>query len=294
MKAISLDQFMAQDMVPVRYLIYKWIPKPGRVLLVGPPKAGKSYLALQMALAMAQGTSFMGRGATKSRVLYLQFDTPESMWRERLEDIQDAGVDLSGDIHFNNEGYAKGWDIRQDGDRKEMRGIIDTVDPDCVIIDTLRKVHRAKENDSSEMSRVFDLLSSLTQDRASIIIHHAHKINERRDGRPSPSDALRGSTSMAADADMTILMLSKILTTEGRFDEDVALRYDRDDATSFITFPEAQEEDTRANQVEAMCKEFPNQSHRQLVSIARKRLGMSRSVFFRVLQKTNCIHKETP
>ncbi len=294
MKAISLAQFMAQDMVPIRYLIYKWIPKPGRVLLVGPPKVGKSFLALQMALAMAQGTPFMGRPAIKSRVLYLQFDTPHEMWYDRLHDLRNVGVDLSGDIIFNNDGYAKGWDVRQDADRKEMRGIIDTVDPDCVIFDTLRKIHKGKESDSGDMSRVFDLLSSLTQHRASLIVHHTHKINERRDGRPAPSDAARGSTSQAADADMTILMLNKILTTESRFDEEVALRYERDDATNFIIFPEVKDEDTRVNQVEALCKEFPNQTHYQLITLAHKRLGMSKATFYRIAERANCIHKETP
>ena len=268
----------------MKYLIYKWIPKPGRVLLVGPPKSGKSFLALQMALAMAQGTPFMGRTSVKSRVLYLQFDTPAEMWCERLQDLQDAGVDLSGDIQFNEPAsFARGMDVRQDADRREIRGIIDEVNPDCVIFDTLRKIHRGKESDSGDMSRVFDLLSSLTAKRASIIVHHTHKINERRDGRPAPSDAARGSTSQAADADMTILMLNNILTTESRFDEEVALRYQSDPATSFITFPEVQDEDTRVNQVEALLKEFPNQSHRQLVSIAHKRLGMSRSTFYRLV-----------
>lgn len=298
MKAVKLDEYETLDIVPVEYLIYKWIPKPGRIMLVGPPKNGKSFMALQMGLAMAQGTPFIGRDSVKSRVLYLQFDTPAPMWLERLKDVKQAGVDLSGQFYMNDPiSFGKSWDIRDTPDRAEIRDLITAVEPDCVIIDALRKIHRAKENDSGEMSRVFDLLSGLTKDRASIIVHHTHKINERRDGRPTPSDASRGSTSMAADADMTILLLNKILSTEGRFDEELVTRIDRDESTDFLSFPELDNEAAnravQAGLVE-LCKEFPNQTHNQLVPIVRKRLGLSKSSFYRQIRGCPCVHQTHP
>ena len=292
MQAIKLEDYTTQPIVPIQYLIYKWLPKPGRIMLVGPPKNGKSFYALQMGLAVAQGTPLMGRDTTKGVVLYLQFDTPPPMWLERLQELKSANVSLEGQLYLNDpSSFRKGWDIRIDADRHEMRGIIDTVNPDVVIIDTLRKIHNAKENDSGEMKRISDLLTSLCQDRCLLIVHHTHKIN-KRDGRPSPADACRGSTALPADADMTILLYDGILSTEGRFDGEVITRYYQNDDTNFLIFPEIKDPAAMKAQLKELCKEFPNQAHNQLTTIAKRRFNLSRSNYYRIMQGAACVHSQ--
>ena len=58
----------AHDIPPTRWLVADLIA-PGLTLLAAPPKAGKSYLALQMALCVAAGKPFLDRETTPARCL---------------------------------------------------------------------------------------------------------------------------------------------------------------------------------------------------------------------------------
>ena len=55
----------------------------GLHLLVGPPKAGKSWLALDMAISVAQGESFLGFATAKSDVLYLALEDTRNRLKTR-------------------------------------------------------------------------------------------------------------------------------------------------------------------------------------------------------------------
>ena len=69
------------DIKPVEFVIEGLVPV-GLVLLASPPKYGKSWLCLDMALSVAMGRDFLGFKTNKSGVLYLAL---EDRWDRLIE-----------------------------------------------------------------------------------------------------------------------------------------------------------------------------------------------------------------
>ena len=65
----SVKDLMQQHFAPTEFLVNGILPS-GLALLASPPKFGKSWFALQLCLAVAKGTPFLGLSTTKSDVLY--------------------------------------------------------------------------------------------------------------------------------------------------------------------------------------------------------------------------------
>ena len=256
MQSLTLEQFADLPDTGSCYLIDKFIPCPGRVLLVGPPKKGKSYLALQIGLAIAQGTRFLGRPSTSGRVLYLQYDTPHSLWLDRMKDLKSAGVSLAGNFHVLAPDDTKpNLDIlKEPADVAYLMEAVADIHPKLVIIDTLRKIHSGDENDSGSMNKVFDILNHIFKECAVLFVHHTHKLSPppgmKATHRPIPSDAARGSSFTTGEVDATYLLYNNALSTDCRFDESTHYTAERDPLTKLWIFPES----TRLTKLEEECR----------------------------------------
>lgn len=97
-RTVSLTDYVTLERPSLNWLIPELLPKPGMLLLTGEPFAGKSFLAFQLGLMLAQGGLFLHRKCRQSRVLYLQFDPSELVWRDRILSIQKAGISLAGPL----------------------------------------------------------------------------------------------------------------------------------------------------------------------------------------------------
>ena len=76
---------------PIDWLIPGLIPRRAPGFLVSVPNAGKSFLALQMLVAIACGKSFMGYGASAPMgAIYLSLEDPQDVVHRRLKSIVDV------------------------------------------------------------------------------------------------------------------------------------------------------------------------------------------------------------
>lgn len=291
MRSISLAEYRTLPSLDIEYLISRMLPKPGRVIITGPPKAGKSFLALQIALAVAQGQShFLGRPIKKGKVLYLQFDTPDALWKERLDDLAVAGIDLTGDFHLIHPDDAMHRvDIREAETRRKIESLLLEVKPDLVVVDVLRKIHDAQENDSTEMKQVFDIINVMFAGYALLMLHHTPKLNPEF-GRPRPSNALRGSSFIGGEVEAIWLLFNGLLTIESRIDEEFETRAVRDPRSGLWTFPEIEEMGDIPTELIKLCEEYPDRSHFQLSAIVKQRFGLSKSAYYRQMKSLKCRH----
>lgn len=188
----SFAQFRERPLPGVKWLVHGLIPKPGRFLLVGGPKAGKSNLALQIALAVSQGKDFLGSHVTKGRVLFLQFDASDFEWKDRFDSLYEAGVDLSGDNHIIlPKDLHKPFDSVNMDSQNWLTSVIAQVNPDLVILDVLREMHSADEDSSTEMKIACTPLFHILRNQAVLILHHTTKLQEGVDS--DPIKAARGT-----------------------------------------------------------------------------------------------------
>lgn len=246
MKTLTLDEYADLPIAESSYLIDKFIPCPGRILLVGPPKRGKSFLALQIGLAIAKGESFMGRPSRASKVLYLQYDTPHSLWHERVIHLRKAGVKFDKNFIMIDPKEAKGSldIIKNPHDVKYLQDVVSEIKPKLVIIDTLRKVFSGDENSSDVGATVFNTLNEIFKEQAVIYIHHTHKLSpppgQKIQHKISPVDSVRGSSFFSGEVDAVYLLYGKYLSTDCRFDESTDYHIERDEITKLWVFPDTE------------------------------------------------------
>jgi len=85
---ISAREFLTKDIPPREYLLGSWLTCRSSNMIFAPRGIGKSMLALNIALAVARGKSFLGwHSYRKGGVLYVDGEMTDIEWRERLQAV---------------------------------------------------------------------------------------------------------------------------------------------------------------------------------------------------------------
>lgn len=219
-RVLSANQYVDAPRPQLSWLVPSYIPHPGLVLLIGEPKAGKSFLALQLAMHVASGTPFLGQPIVAAPVLYLQFDTSETVWRQRLDHLRSAGLQLPEKLLLvHPDDQPPQINVLSAQTQVLLRGALEACNPTLIVVDVLRECHNADEQDSTAMKSVGDALMTLFQGRTLLIVHHTHKLYESY-GTPSPANAARGSSYITGKADAIWLLHAGKLQIASRFHHD--------------------------------------------------------------------------
>ena len=189
--------------------------KGRKLMIVGASKTGKSMLLSELAIAIAEGTPWLGRLCAKGRVLYVNLEIPEDTFWNRIIDIYEA-LGLTAGSHltvWNLRGYATQMDKLTPKLIRRARKI----NPEVVIIDPIYKVLTGDENSAEQMARFCNEFDKLcTQLGASTIYCHHH--SKGAQGGKNSMDRASGSGVFARDADalldMTQLNLTEAVITQ--------------------------------------------------------------------------------
>jgi hypothetical protein len=185
----------------------------------GEPKCCKSFLALDLAVAVASGTDCLRRHRTVQTgpVLLYAGEDPLHVVRRRVEGIaHTAGIAFSGlDVHAIPVPSLR-LDLRADQHR--LVETVRTVGPKLLVLDPFVRLHRIDENAAAEVAPVLGFLRNLQRRfrTAVLLVHHARKAaNHVRAGQ-----ALRGSSELHAWGDSNLYLRRKgerlVLTVEHR------------------------------------------------------------------------------
>lgn len=208
---VSVDEYLKLPRDPETWLLRNLLPTGGSGVLYAPPKVGKTYLALQMANAIGGGAdSWMEFEVCKrGKVLILELDTPRSIFTTKyFEPMRDHGkLNFPNVMVADNEILKLSLvDIQQPQHQQMLKEMVQAMDPVLVIIDTLRKIHSADENSSTEMSNVMSKIKAVVHPAAVLLISHERKPSP--DGEKDIMTDLRGSTSVVGEMD-AILRLTQ-------------------------------------------------------------------------------------
>lgn len=185
----------------------------------GPPKACKSFLAIDMAISVATGTPCLDRFYVDSpgpALVYFAEDA-QSIVRSRVEALcQHRSLALDQlDLHVIT---APSLRIDLDQDRQGLVQAIENIRPRLVLLDPLVRLHRLCENDAREMSGLLGFLRDLqrTYELAVALVHHSSKRY-----RSQPGFGLRGSGDIYAIGDSNAYLARRkdgtmLLTLEHR------------------------------------------------------------------------------
>lgn len=216
----STDDYLALPHAPEAWIIQDLLPVGGSMNVYGKPKAGKSFLCLQMAEAIADDTKteFLGYPIlTHGPVVYLQADTPRGLWRIRIiQFFTSKGRPLKGVYFTDKEVLPYPFDIGDKAgvNRKWLQDAVREVNPVAVFIDTLREVHSGDENDSGHMQTIVNALAEAVRPAALILISHSRKTTP--DGAHDLMNEGRGSSYTSGRMDSIMKVTPGKLYFQGR------------------------------------------------------------------------------
>ncbi|MHB1287575.1 MAG: AAA family ATPase [Leptospirales bacterium] len=178
-------------------------------LIVAQEGVGKSFLALEIALAKASGHDMTGIGVTgPGMVIYFSKEDPPEIIEERLQAISpfiesDEALTRVDGLEIVSL-YGKPATLVSEKsmvNEKLIRQIIKTGSgKDLLIFDTLRKLHDLEENSSGEMKvllEIFDRIA-LETGAAVLLIHHTNK-SANVNGQQGDQSSARGSNAIVGN-----------------------------------------------------------------------------------------------
>jgi len=174
-------------------------------IIGGEPKCCKSFLALDIAVAVAAGTPCLRRFAVprSGRVLLYPAEDAQHIVRARLDGIcAAAGRDIADlDLQVIT---APSLRLDLNADRTRLEETVARLKPRLLVLDPFVRLHRIDENVSGEVAPILAFLRDLQRRHAVgvIVVHHARKgaANIRA------GQALRGSSEFHAWGDSNLYL----------------------------------------------------------------------------------------
>ena len=201
----------------------QWLVEPlwgaGAVGIIGgAPKSCKTWLALELAVAVASGRPCLGRFAVPRRgpvLIFAAEDAPLQV-KSRLESLARArNADFASlDVRLILENSLR---LDSSLDLKRLHHTLWKHRPKLLVLDPYVRLQRADENDAREVSAILSALRELSRtfQTAVALVHHA-----RKNPAMLPGQALRGSGDFWAWGDSNLYIMRRreglLLTIEHR------------------------------------------------------------------------------
>lgn len=222
--------------LPAPDTLWVWeglIPTSGSSLLFGNPKLGKSFLCTKLSEAVADDSidSYLGLGIHQhGPVLYIQLDTPRNLWKNNyLTTVKSQKArDNIWIIDREMEDRPNPFDIRSTACQEYINNEVRKIKPVLTIVDTMRRMHRADENDPTTASAIFEIISNCLAPSAFLLLTHKKKQQHGDNSLGTP----RGSTAFAGAVDSILNMTKTALHIEARSDVEEEINiFQQDDGT---------------------------------------------------------------
>lgn len=196
-RAWTADELLDATFKEPRWTVPGILPA-GLCFLGGRPKQGKSWMALQMAMAVGAGGRTLDRDVAKGRVLYLALeDGPRRLQSRLVKQRTQRGAQ----VDFYTE-----WEPLPQGGTADLITAIDRHGYVFIVIDTLsRALGRADQMDLTDMNMVIGSLQRIAIDRdvtMLLIDHHRKSADANADG--DVVNDMMGSTGKTGVADAVL------------------------------------------------------------------------------------------
>lgn len=193
---LNTSDFTAQTASGPGYVVKGLLSRRSHALMYGAPGAGKSFLALDLAYAVAQGREWMGHKVNGGIVVYIPFEGGGGMGKRVQALVAKHGhapnfrVIESPDYNLQELSgrQALGQDLAAAlGDEK----------PALIVFDTLARVLRGDENSAKDMGGLNAAVAALIESTGccALLVHHSGK---------DASRGARGSSALLGALDTEI------------------------------------------------------------------------------------------
>ncbi len=218
--AMLSEVLAVKEFEPIKWSIPMLLPE-GLTILAGKPKMGKSWMALNIAMAIASGGKALSTiQVEQGEVMYLALEDNERRLKTRSMKV--TGGNIPAGVHFFTE-----WNRMDNGGLVVLEKYL-SANPAIrlCIIDTLAKVRPQRKGNAQQYDQDYSAvgdLQSLAHKRSIsiLLIHHLKK-----EGTSDPMDSISGTLGLTGAADGMLVLerernkADAILHVDGRDIED--------------------------------------------------------------------------
>jgi hypothetical protein len=186
---------LCANLKPPRYIVKKYIEEETTALWFGDPGNLKSFMAVDMGVAIATGQEWAGRGTTQGTVFYICGEGHGGVARRLTACKQQRGIsnDMQVPFYVSNASIAMTNDAHVVAVRDDILSLSQEFGkPKLVIVDTLAANFGAgDENSTKDMGLFINLLTRLRKDLSCsvLVVHHSGHGDKNRGRGASALDA---------------------------------------------------------------------------------------------------------
>lgn len=198
-----------EDLPPLKPELISGILRQGhKMIIASTSKAGKTFILMELAMAIAEGMNWIGHKCTQGKVLYVNMELDGASCLHRFKSIytcESYGMNVGN--HVENIHV---WNLRGNGKPLTdlapiLIGRMKDQDYRAVMIDPLYKVMDGDENSNSDVARMVSSFDRIAEETGASVIYAHHFAKGNAAGK-SLIDRAAGAGTFARDPDAILTM----------------------------------------------------------------------------------------
>lgn len=186
--------------------------KGHKMLIAGPSKAGKSFLQIELCIAIAEGKKWLDWQCAQGRVMYVNLELDRASCLHRFKDVYQALGLQPANLQNIDIWNLRGKSVPMDKLAPKLIRRASKKDYVAIIIDPIYKVITGDENSADQMAQFCNQFDLVCTELGCAVIYCHHHSKGSQGGKKS-MDRASGSGVFARDPD-ALLDLIELETTE--------------------------------------------------------------------------------
>ncbi len=189
-----------------------------KMLIAGPSKAGKSFLLIELCIAIAEGRKWINWECVRGKVMYVNLELSRSSCLHRFKDVYQALGWKPEQLHNIDIWNLRGKSVPMDKLAPKLIRRAAKKDYIAIIIDPIYKVITGDENSADQMANFCNQFDKVCTELGCAVIYCHHHSKGSQGGKKS-MDRASGSGVFARDPD-ALMDLIELETTEALLNQE--------------------------------------------------------------------------
>lgn len=194
-------------------LIEGVLRKGHKMLVAGPSKAGKSFLQIELCIAIAEGKTWLGWLCSQGKVLYVNLELDRASCLHRFKDVYQALGWRPENVRNIDIWNLRGKSVPMDKLAPKLIRRALKKDYVAVVIDPIYKVITGDENSADQMAAFCNQFDKICTELGTAVIYCHHHSKGTQGGKRS-MDRASGSGVFARDPDALLDLIELELSEE--------------------------------------------------------------------------------
>lgn len=199
-------------------LIQNVLRQGHKMLIAGPSKAGKSFLLIELCIAIAEGRKWINWECTRGKVMYVNLELSRSSCLHRFKDVYQALGWEPEQLHNIDIWNLRGKSVPMDKLAPKLIRRAAKKDYIAIIIDPIYKVITGDENSADQMANFCNQFDKVCTELGCAVIY-CHHHSKGSQGSKKSMDRASGSGVFARDPD-ALMDLIELETTEALLNQE--------------------------------------------------------------------------